>query len=67
MNTRNKKSITTKVANTMSGRPTKVPVLKVTAPKRNASKRRSGASRQGSIEEDAIRSVSYTHLTLPTM
>lgn len=55
MNTRNKKSITTKVANAMSGRPTKVPVLKVTAPKINASKRRSGASRQGSIEEDAIR------------
>ena len=55
MTTRNKKSITTKVANAMSGRPTKVPVLKVTAPKINASKRRSGASRQGSIEEDAIR------------
>ena len=55
MNTRNKKSIPTKVANAMSGRPTKVPVLKVTAPKINASKRRSGASRQGSIEEDAIR------------
>ena len=39
----------------MSGRPTKVPVLKVTALKSMRQKRRSGASRQGSIEEDAIR------------